>query len=281
VGATKHILLLEDDDNLREMIRETLEDAGYRVEGAASASEAIDLARKSQPHLLLTDVRMAGALDGVGALQAIQELRPGIRSVIMTGFADATVPPRAMKLQADDYLLKGAPSFGMESLLRTVEQVLARGTKRDEIFEFIWARINAAHSSSQSGPPQSLYPLRHQLVGQYFVALRSGHLSQQQAAYAWNELEKLDDRLIAIQQRQEAESLSVDYSRLKEALQQAVLSPTAIDGGFGLVYQDVIEGKLDAEKLAVLSLIRVDPKLAQQNVESHLLYSRYLDPVRS
>jgi DNA-binding NtrC family response regulator len=67
------ILVLEDDDNLRAEVGETLEDADHQVILCASPTEALAAAKKQ---LFLTDVRMAGEIDGVGALAVIKQIQP-------------------------------------------------------------------------------------------------------------------------------------------------------------------------------------------------------------
>jgi two-component system, NtrC family, response regulator HydG len=70
------ILVLEDDDNLRAEVGETLEDADHQVILCASPTEAIAAAKKQPFDLFLTDVRMAGEIDGVGALAVIKQIQP-------------------------------------------------------------------------------------------------------------------------------------------------------------------------------------------------------------
>ena len=99
-----HILVLEDDKNLCTLLGESLEDEGYRVTLCSDPESAIKQARTTSYDLMITDVRMAGVVDGVGALQAIKRIRPRIRSIVMTGYADSAVPARAANIQADEYL---------------------------------------------------------------------------------------------------------------------------------------------------------------------------------
>lgn len=66
------------------------------------AEEAIACAQKQQFHLILSDVRMAGPIDGVGAIEKIGGFRPHVRSIVLTGFTNQDAPLRAAKIQADD-----------------------------------------------------------------------------------------------------------------------------------------------------------------------------------
>ena len=86
-GQGETILLAEDEDSVREACRQVLTELGYRVLAAADGRQALEMARSAdQVHLLVTDVVMPhlGGRDLIGALR---ETRPGLRAVVMTGYA--------------------------------------------------------------------------------------------------------------------------------------------------------------------------------------------------
>jgi len=85
------ILVVEDDRDVREIALAVLEAAGYRVLEAASGDDAyrLLLARPDLPiDVLFTDVVMPGRLDGIDLAAAAQTLRPGLRVLYATGFAN-------------------------------------------------------------------------------------------------------------------------------------------------------------------------------------------------
>lgn len=86
------ILLVEDDSLVRRQLSKLVELLGYRVIEAASAEEALDLVERSDEeiHLLLSDVFMPG-LDGFELALRVREARPGVRAMLMTGFADEAI----------------------------------------------------------------------------------------------------------------------------------------------------------------------------------------------
>lgn len=97
------LLLVEDEVMVRWSLGQLLEARGYRVLQAASAEEALDVAeRSSEPiHLLLSDVFMPG-LDGFELAHRLRRARPGLRALLMTGFAD-----EALRRQArEDVIVK-------------------------------------------------------------------------------------------------------------------------------------------------------------------------------
>lgn len=86
------ILVVEDDSLVRRQLTKLIEALGYRVLEAASAEEALDVVERSAEtiHLLLTDVFMPG-LDGFDLALRVRKARPGIRALLMTGFADEAI----------------------------------------------------------------------------------------------------------------------------------------------------------------------------------------------
>jgi signal transduction histidine kinase len=118
-GPAKRILLVDDDGIVREFARTVLEGAGFQVLEAASGTEAVQLARERQPHLVLSDVVMENG-DGYAALRQLR-LDPAtalIPIVLMTANADLRGMRHGMSLGADDYLPKPVSA---QSLLAAVE----------------------------------------------------------------------------------------------------------------------------------------------------------------
>jgi len=116
------ILILEDEDLLRTMVRETLEAGGYRVLAASSGEEAIALlrAREEPVHLLLTDVVMPG-MSGREAAMRLAPLRPSMKVLYMSGYTDDAVVVRGVLTRGAGFLQK---PFTSEALAAKVRQVL-------------------------------------------------------------------------------------------------------------------------------------------------------------
>ena len=90
--GSETILLVEDEPDLRRLARIVLETNGYRVLEAAAGEEAIQQCRHCPGpiDLLLTDVVMPG-LSGRQLAEQIRSLRPGLRTLFMSGYTDDTV----------------------------------------------------------------------------------------------------------------------------------------------------------------------------------------------
>jgi two-component system sensor histidine kinase/response regulator len=127
----KKILVIDDEEWLREMIQLALRQRGYEVIEAQNGPEGIEKARKELPDLILCDVNM-GKVDGYLTLAALRSEAPtaAIPFILMTGLADNAGMRHGMELGADDYLPK---PFTTDVLYAAVEARLKKSqTVRDE-----------------------------------------------------------------------------------------------------------------------------------------------------
>lgn len=105
-GAEHRKILIVEDEALTALdIASELEDRGYHVVGAAATSAAaIELARRTMPDLVLLDITLKGAVDGIETARLLQEL--GIPFIYVTAHADAPTARRAQAFNPRGYLLK-------------------------------------------------------------------------------------------------------------------------------------------------------------------------------
>ncbi|MEK9502088.1 sigma-54-dependent transcriptional regulator [Gaopeijia maritima] len=99
------ILVVDDEEGLREALAEKLRHSGHAVETAASAEEALAGLSRIRPDLIVTDLMMPG-LTGLELLEKVQESLPSVGVVVMTGNEDMASAVAAMKAGAFDYLVK-------------------------------------------------------------------------------------------------------------------------------------------------------------------------------
>jgi two-component system sensor histidine kinase/response regulator len=107
VGSSgARILVVEDDGVLALNLVDTLDELGYTVAGTATrGEEAIDLARRLHPNLILMDVGLAGQIDGITAAETIRD-EHDVPVVFLTAHADEDTLHRATNLDASAYLVK-------------------------------------------------------------------------------------------------------------------------------------------------------------------------------
>jgi len=125
------ILLIDDDNSLREVVQFILTDAGHEVLPAADGAAGLELLAR-EPDLVITDIRMPG-MDGMEVLRRIRDTAgPNPPPVIMlTAHGTVEQAVEAMKLGAFTYLLK---PFAREELKLTVEQALhTRSLEMDNV----------------------------------------------------------------------------------------------------------------------------------------------------
>tara|TARA_B100000029_G_scaffold38758_1_gene36350 strand:+ start:1025 stop:2314 length:1290 start_codon:yes stop_codon:yes gene_type:complete len=98
-------MVVDDDKDALEVYRTRLNHAGFDVEVAESAEQALSRVKKFDPGLIVTDVRMSG-MTGLELLSKIREAMEGVYVVVMTGHDDMETAVTAMKSGAFDFLVK-------------------------------------------------------------------------------------------------------------------------------------------------------------------------------
>ena len=123
------LLVVDDDQNHREMLRTLLEEWGYATVGAGSGEAALALCQEQPFDLILMDVRMSG-MSGIEATRAIKAYNPAIPIVIMTAYSDVENAVEALKTGAYDYLTK---PLAFDALRPALERALDHAALRDEV----------------------------------------------------------------------------------------------------------------------------------------------------
>ena len=123
-GHGETVLLVEDEDTLRELFQEVLEDAGYRVIVAADGAAGLRVLQGSASvDLLVTDVGLPGGMNGRQLADAGLNLRPGVKVLFVTGYADATAVGARGLLDPGMALI--TKPFNLADLVKKVQDMLA------------------------------------------------------------------------------------------------------------------------------------------------------------
>jgi DNA-binding response OmpR family regulator len=126
-AAPSKIVVIEDENEVRDLIEMLLRGAGHEVIASADSAGALELIKREGPDLVLCDIAMPG-LDGYGVLSALRA-DPATENypvVFLTAHREFTERVRAFKMGAVDYVTK---PFTRETLLRKVERIL-KGLER-------------------------------------------------------------------------------------------------------------------------------------------------------
>lgn len=174
----KKILVIDDEEWLREMVHMALNQRGYEVVEATNGAAGVEAAGRDHPDLILCDVNM-DKMDGYATLSALRS-KPATRPIpfiLMTGLADNDGMRQGMELGADDYLPK---PFTLDHLYSAVD---ARFKKADEVRDTIRTRLDALRDSiSLALPHEFKTPLNGILAFGQILATDSASLQPEEIA---------------------------------------------------------------------------------------------------
>lgn len=117
---TKRVLVVDDQPELRKLVRLSLEMGGYEVFEADSGQRCLELLRVVKPALIVMDAMMPGRYDGFQACQKVKEAYPDIKVVMLTARAQQADRELAARVNSDAYITK---PFSPMALLEVVKEV--------------------------------------------------------------------------------------------------------------------------------------------------------------
>lgn len=115
----KYIMVIDDEENIRRLYRDELQEWGYRVTTVSSGREAMDLLKKDRPDLITLDIRMEGGPNGIETLRNIKEYDSTIPVIMLTAYSEFKQDFGVWASEA--YLVK---SSNLESLKTRIEEIL-------------------------------------------------------------------------------------------------------------------------------------------------------------
>ena len=119
-ATQKTILVVDDEDGVRESVREVLSDEGYRVVDTADGTQVLRIIKEQRPELVLLDIWMP-QMDGIGLLKEIKSQKPDINVVMVSGHGNIHTAVTATKFGAFDFIEK---PVSLDGLLSTVQRAL-------------------------------------------------------------------------------------------------------------------------------------------------------------
>jgi len=115
------ILVADDEETIRAILKDELEEEGYAITTAVDGEDAIRLLRQDKFDLVLADIKMPRA-DGFEVLRTVKAEQPSVRVIMLTGFADLKNAIESKRLGADDFVSK---PYDIVDLVTTIERVLS------------------------------------------------------------------------------------------------------------------------------------------------------------
>jgi DNA-binding NtrC family response regulator len=136
------ILVVDDDESIRNAVKAILEDEGYIVDLAATGMEAIKRTEETAYNVALLDIRLPD-MEGVELLKLMKDAVPRTRKIMVTGYPSMQNAVVALNKNADAYLIK---PVDIEKLLNTVKEQLRlqeneREFSEQKVAEFIETRV--------------------------------------------------------------------------------------------------------------------------------------------
>ena len=129
---TGAVLVVDDQPEMRALVRDLLQDRGHRVAVASDGAEALKLLAEEEFSVVLTDLRMKG-MQGIELLAEVKRAYPDINVILMTAFGSVETAIEAIKQGASDYLVKPIKA---DDLVRVTERAIREALLRREVHRF-------------------------------------------------------------------------------------------------------------------------------------------------
>jgi two-component system, NtrC family, response regulator AtoC len=134
-----HIVVVDDDHGVREVLHDLLTQEGYQVTAVADGPEAIQTVQDTVVQIVIADLRLPG-MDGLRVLERVTQLDAKIVGIVMTGYGTIDAAVKAMKAGAFDFLTKPFDADAVSIVVHKAlefqrlrqENVLLRKTVRDQ-----------------------------------------------------------------------------------------------------------------------------------------------------
>jgi len=125
------VMLVDDEDAIREILGLSIADLGYEVETAANGEAAIALFSRFAPGIVLTDIKMPG-MDGIELLKRLKELNPDTEVIMVSGHGDMDLVVKSLQFEALDFITKPIrDELLVSALKRAAEKITMRRQLRE------------------------------------------------------------------------------------------------------------------------------------------------------
>lgn len=150
----KRLLIVEDEEKLRRVIQLQLQAAGFEVDQAGSAEEALRFVDRAD--LIITDLRLP-SIDGLAFLAAVRRQSSNTPVIVITAFGSVENAVEAMKLGASDFLLKPFSLDHLTTVIQKALEVRALRAENQELREELGRRYQFDNIVGRSQPMQEIF----------------------------------------------------------------------------------------------------------------------------
>jgi two-component system response regulator RegA len=175
-GETRTLLIVDDDDVLRQRLAAAMERRGYRVSTAADVGSATSLARRLKPAYAVVDLKIPGG-SGLEVVRELHAVRSDMRIVMLTGYGNIATAVAAMKVGAIDYLAKPADADDIDRALNAAGQLLPPPPDNPMSADRIrWEHIHRVYEQCERNVSETARRLNmHRRTLQRILSKRSPH----------------------------------------------------------------------------------------------------------
>ncbi len=235
-GKGRKVLVVDDEDSVRELIELYLKKEGFEVIHARDGREALRLNGQHHPDLIVLDLMLPG-LDGWEVCRQIRSSHQ-VPIIMLTARTEEVDRIVGLELGADDYVVK---PFSPRELVARVKAVLRRGTSAAEEAEtltFLGLRIDRVqHRVEVNGEEVHLTPTEFRLL--WCLASRPGRVFSRA---------ELLDRIWGYDSESDARTVDVHIKRLRQKTQTAESQSFTISTVWGLGYKFETQPPTDSDK---------------------------------
>lgn len=267
------VLVVEDDPSMKNILVDTLEDEGHDVKSAGDGKLATSLTRNNTFDLVISDVRLPG-MDGVEVLTELRNIQPGVKCIVITGYASEDTPARAIRLGVDDYLFK---PFSLTYFLKIVDRVLQSEQEREQKSSLLRKLFSFLEKSDKEAL-RELVAEREEAYRGLYLGARSGYLSKAASHEVYSKLEDLETWFRAILNKDkndlpEIHAVRDKYTELGNRIAELELSNISADVSDGVpkeqfdaLFEAVKSSHIGLDDLQYAPLLRNTP---DERFEAH------------
>jgi len=151
LGEPARILIVDDDESIREVLTSILTDEGYIVEAVDTGEKAIKATHEKFYNLALIDIRLPD-IEGTKLLTRLKDTVPRMRKIIITGYPTLQNAIEAVNKGADAYIIK---PIDMEEILKVIREQLQKQAEEkkyseQKIVEFIETRVKELEAKEKT-----------------------------------------------------------------------------------------------------------------------------------
>ncbi|MEN8210149.1 MAG: response regulator [Thermodesulfobacteriota bacterium] len=241
------ILLVDDEQDIREVLEIILSGSGYIVFTAENGKQALDIFKKEKPLIVLTDIKMPG-MSGIDLLRKIKDNNPETEVIIITGHGDTDLAIKSLKHEAIDFITKPISDDALQiALKRANDKIITRRQLKEytsSLEKLLREKMELQDHLSSLGI--MIGSISHGIKG--LLTRLDGGVYLMEAAYENQELDEIGEGLSTLKEtvnRIKKMVLDILYSAKERKLKLEKINVA----DFAADVAEVIEQKLEGRKI--------------------------------